>query len=297
MGAAPPEHFDLARVARQRAEEGYGFLLATNGSLVEEFDLSPDGIELGVLDFTAEEAHRAEHGWRISDFLRIYNLMNGQSFSPPEMAMPMWIMIDLGLMPSGFVIMTRERHQIDLDMAGDELDPETRRIMGELLALADRLGHRGPIPVAAYCAAPSARHDRWIGWSLCTAERGKRLGEIVKGLALKAYRAKVVLGVAQLTSPALRVHSRFGALRIVVAKLALHTAPHTFVYECDLRPWLSNRPEQLPPASFLLDPRDDDAVSQMQADIDHARAEYYVLAPGSLRVGGEARVPILRVGA
>ncbi|HTW97867.1 MAG TPA: hypothetical protein VMD59_03765, partial [Acidimicrobiales bacterium] len=111
----------------------------------------------------------------------------------------------------------------------------------------------------------------------------------------EAYGASVVLGVTQFTSPALRVHSRFGPLRILVASLELHTAERTFVYECDLAAWRGGGLPDEDEPSFLLDPSDSAALARMQDDIAARRAEFHVLPPGLLGGPGAARLPILRV--
>ena len=81
-----------------------------------------------------------------------------------------------------------------------------------VLAEAQRLHYDGPIPVAGYCAAPTPAPGAWVGWSLCSAIPG--LGTVAKGLALEAYRAKTLAGVAQFYDRALRVHRKFGPMEM-----------------------------------------------------------------------------------
>ena len=72
----------------------------------------------------------------------------------------------------------------------------------------------------------------WVGWSLCSAIPG--LGTITKGLGLEVYGARTLTGVAQFTDQALRVHRKFGRMRVVSAVLDLHPVPHTLVYRTDV---------------------------------------------------------------
>ncbi len=101
-----------------------------------------------------------------------------------------------------------------------------------MLAEADRLGYEGPIPVAGYCASPTPDRRAWVGWSLCSAIPG--LGTVAKGLGLLAYGARTLTGVTQFYDPALRVHRKFGPMRLLAAVLDLHPVHHTMAYRTDV---------------------------------------------------------------
>jgi hypothetical protein len=147
---------------------------------------------------------------------------------------------------------------------------------------ARRLGHDGPIPVAGYCAAPTPVPGGWVGWSLCSAIPG--LGTTTKGVGLEVYGARTLTGVAQFSDQGLRVHRRFGRMRIISAVLDLHPVAHTLVYRTDVH---ADDEDQSP--TFWMDSRDHDGQREMQAKIDAGTSQFYVLSPGLV----DDRVPIL----
>jgi hypothetical protein len=151
-------------------------------------------------------------------------------------------------------------------------------------------GYRGPVPVGGYCAAPSAEPGRWVGWSLWSLMPAVGLGKAAKALALSAYRAQKLDGVTQYDNSALKVHTEFGALKILVATVPFHTSPGSFVYQSDLTLPAGG---ELPEPTFLLDPFDYSRQRAMQKDIEAGRCEFYVLPPGHVRRDGRTYVPIL----
>jgi hypothetical protein len=116
------------------------------------------------------------------------------------------------------------------------------------------------------------------------------LGQTVKALAMSMYRVGKLNGVTQYDNSALKVHTRFGMLRIAVATVPFHTSPGSFVYESDF-----TLPAQItePEPSFLLDPFDYERQRSMQAAIAAGRAEYHVLPPGHVIADGMTYVPII----
>jgi hypothetical protein len=153
-------------------------------------------------------------------------------------------------------------------------------------------GYNGPVPVGGYCAAPSAAPGTWVGWSLWSLMPAVGLGQAAKALALSAYRAQRLDGVTQYDNSALKVHTRFGALKILVATVPFHTSPGSFVYESDFTAAFGaarNEP------SFLLDPFDYQRQSAMQKALEAGESDFYVLAPGHLVDDGKTYVPILEI--
>jgi hypothetical protein len=157
-------------------------------------------------------------------------------------------------------------------------------VLAAVLAEAERLHHRGPVPVAGYCAAPTPVAGEWVGWSLCSAVPG--LGTTVKGVALEVYRADTLTGVAQFTDQALRVHRRFGPMEIMAPTLDLHPVPHTMVYRTHV---YGPDSEQAP--TMWVDARDLDAQREMQAKVDAGTSRYFILSPGL----ADGQVPILEL--
>jgi hypothetical protein len=225
--------------------------------------------------------------WSMADLMRVYNVLNATAFGEKGIPLQNWVMIDLGLLPSAFLLVTlpaaRARAAVsdpgELTAAGRA---HVQRVLPAVLAEADRLGYEGPVPVAGYCAAPTPVSDGWVGWSLCTAIPG--LGTTTKGLGLEVYGARTLTGVAQFTDQAIRVHRKFGRMEIVAAVLDLHPVTHTMVYRTDVFV-----PDEGRAPTMWMDGRDLDAQRRIQAQIDAGTSRFYVLSPGLV----DDRVPIL----
>lgn len=280
----PLTRADLAGGAHQLLTDGYGLFLASNGAVLERLETSPFGVPVTALDFLASgPAH-----WSVADLMRVYNVLNATAFGDKGIPLQNWVMIDLGLLPSAFLLvtLTAERARATLsDEAGYAAERgRTVQVLGAVLAEADRLGYDGPIPVAGYCAAPTPVPGGWVGWSLCSAIPG--LGTTTKGLGLEVYRARTLTGVAQFTDQAIRVHRKFGRMEVVCAVLDLHPVPHTLVYRTDVH---EDDGDGTP--TVWMDARDHAFQQEMQAKIDAGASRFYVLSPGFVN----NRVPILEV--
>lgn len=271
----------LAHAGRLRAA-GYELWLASNGDVLRTLDLSPGDVALTPLDFLGPY----ERAWKLEDLMRTYNVLNATAFGAKGIPLQNWVMIDLGLLPSGFLLITLSRERAERARS-DPARPVREReriaeVLPAVLAEADRLEHTGPIPVAGYCAAPTPDRDAWVGWSLCSAIPG--LGTVAKGLALLAYGARTLTGVTQFYDPALRVHRKFGPMRLLAAVLDLHPVRHTMAYRTEV---FGPETELVP--TLLLDPRDHEAQWALQQRLDAGTHEYFILPPGLV----DDRVPIL----
>lgn len=285
---------DIIDAARRLRDDGYALWLASNGEVLRELDLRPGGIELTSLDFLGPY----DHEWKLEDLMRTYNVLNATAFGAKGIPLQNWVMIDLGLLPSGFLLITLERERVEAALAGDTegvhgpLAASARARIGEVLpavlAEADRLGYPGPIPVAGYCASPTPDRSAWVGWSLCSAIPG--LGTVAKGLGLLAYEARTLTGVTQFYDPALRVHRKFGPMQLLAAVLDLHPVRHTMAYRTDVfGPEPTGTDPDRPEPTLWLDPHDLDAQWALQRRLDAGTHEYFILSPGLV----EDRVPIL----
>lgn len=277
--------------ARRITDGGYELWLASNADVLDTLDLELSAgdegpVSLTPLDFLGPY----ERSWKLEDLMRAYNVLNATAFGAKGIPLQNWVMIDLGLLPSGFLLITLPREAAERSLE----DParsvhERERIAGVLpavLAEADRLGYEGPIPVAGYCASPTPDRRAWVGWSLCSAIPG--LGTVAKGLGLLAYGAQTLTGVTQFYDPALRVHRKFGPMRLLAAVLDLHPVHHTMAYRTEVFGPEDTGPAHAEP-TLLLDPRDLDAQWTLQKRLDAGTHEYFILSPGLV----EDRVPIL----
>jgi hypothetical protein len=275
---------DIATWARQLLTDGYELLLVSHRDVLKRLNASPFGLPVTALDFLAPRADT--QSWSVADLMRVYNVLNATAFGEKGIPLQNWVMIDLGLLPSAFVLVALPVQRAVAAMTDSRRsDVERRRIedvLGPVLAEARRLGYGGPIPVAGYCAAPTPVPGGWVGWSLCSAVPG--LGTTTKGIGLEVYAAGTLTGVAQFYDQGLRVHRRFGRMRVISAVLDLHPVPHTLVYRTDVH---ADDEDQSP--TFWMDGRDRDAQRNMQAKIDADTSSFFVLSPGLV----DDRVPIL----
>jgi hypothetical protein len=263
---------EIADSARTLLADGHELWLASNGAVLERLEREPFGLPVAPLDFLG----RDDAGWTIADLMRIYNVLNATAFGDKGIPLQNWVMIDLGLLPSAFLLITLPRARAAATAA-------TSPVLGPVLAEADRLGYDGPVPVAGYCAAPTPEPGAWVGWSLCSAIPG--LGTVAKGLGLQAYGASRLTGVAQFHDPALRVHRKFGPMRLRRAVLDLHPVPHTMVYETEV----FGTDDTSAKPTRMLGAHDLPAQRELQATLDAGDTEIFILSPGLV----DDRVPIL----
>jgi hypothetical protein len=275
---------DIATWARQVLTEGYELLLVSNHDVLERLNTSPFGLPVTVLDFLAPRA--GTESWSVADLMRVYNVLNATAFGEKGIPLQNWVMIDLGLLPSAFLLVVLPAQRAATAVTDSRRSAAERRrverVLGPVLAEAGRLGYDGPVPVAGYCAAATPVPGGWVGWSLCSAIPG--LGTTTKGIGLEVYAARTLTGVAQFSDQGLRVHRRFGRMRVISAVLDLHPVAHTLVYRTDVH---EDDEDQSP--TFWMDARDRDAQREMQAKIDAGTSSFFILSPGLV----DDRVPIL----
>ena len=273
----------VADAARVLLDDGYELWLASNATVIPRLDLQPCGIPITALDFLGPY----DHTWKLEDLMRVYNVLNATAFGPKGIPLPNWVMIDLGLLPSAFLLLTLSPERAAAAMTDPRRSVAERERIAEVLpaviAEAERLGHDGPIPVAGYCAAPTPAPGAWVGWSLCSAIPG--LGTVAKGLALEAYGARSLAGVAQFYDRALRVHRKFGPMELIAAVLDLHPVRHTMAYRTAVFAAETDGEEP----TLMLDPHDLDGQRELQAKLDAGTHEFFILSPGLV----DDRVPIL----
>jgi len=274
---------DIAARARALMADGYALYLCSNQDVLARLETSPFGLPVMGLDLLGPP----QNPWTEADMMRVYNVLNATAFGDKGIPLQNWVMIDLGLLPSAFLLVTLPPSAAETALAAAQRDPRrdhSARVLAAVLAEAGRLHYEGPIPVAGYCAAPTPVADEWVGWSLCSAIPG--LGTTVKGVALEIYGARTLTGVAQFTDQALRVHRRFGPMEIMAPTLDLHPVPHTMIY----RTAVHDREQDQTPTMWM-DARDLDAQREMQAKVDAGTSRFHILSPGL----ADGRVPILEL--
>ncbi len=281
----PNRTTELLKHVAKLNDLGVETLVVSGRSSLDQLDLSPFGVKLQAVD-----ALNHHEKWNLGDFLQLYNFMNGLAFGGRGMAMPHWVMVDLALLPSGIVMAGIKAGKLGAQLQSDRIDDRARGSIFALMAEAERLNYDGPLPVAAYCATPTVEPGRWIGWSLCSILPGLNLGHTVKKLALEAYRVRYLDGIVQYDNASLPIHTRFGALRLKMARLVVHPTPYSFMYETDLSLSASDWSQK---PSFLLRPFDTTKQLEMQERIDAHERSYFILPPGAVRKGHETFIPVL----
>ena len=274
---------DIAGRARALQADGYGLYLCSNQDVLAHLQTRPYGLTVNGLDLVGPP----QNPWTEADIMRVYNVLNATAFGDKGIPLQNWVMIDLGLLPSAFLLITLSRPAAEAALAdarGPRSRAHTENVLIAVLAEAQRLGHDGPIPVAGYCAAPTPVPGEWVGWSLCSAIPG--LGTTAKGVALEVYGARRLTGVAQFTDQALRVHRRFGPMEILAPTLDLHPVPHTMIYRTAVH---AEEDEHTP--TIWMDARDLDAQREMQAKVDAGTSRFFILSPGLV----DGQVPILEL--
>jgi hypothetical protein len=279
---------DFADHTGKLAGLGVEFFLASNETVRCQLNETPYGHKLSWLDFT----DTGERDWSVRDFLNLFNVINGIAFGDRGIPMPQWVMVDLILMPAAALIagLPQDEFAAMVERSTFRFDTDVKQLLRKVQEDMRASGYRGPVPVGGYCAAPSAEPGRWVGWSLWSLMPAVGLGKAAKALALSAYRAQKLDGVTQYDNSALKVHTEFGALKVLVATVPFHTSPGSFVYQSDLT---LPAGAVLPEPTFLLDPFDYERQRAMQKAIEAGTSEFYVLPPGHVRRDGKTYVPIL----
>src|SRR5687768_10757630 len=157
---------------------GYGveFFLASNETLRPHLNEYPYGHKLTWLDFT----DTAEKDWSIREFLNLFNVINGIAFGDRGIPMPQWVMVDLILMPAAALIAGLPQSSFTEVLETSAFDEDAKRHMRAVFDKAKQSAYNGPIPIAGYCAAPSAAPGTWVGWSLWSLWTSVGLGKALK---------------------------------------------------------------------------------------------------------------------
>ncbi len=249
--------------------------------------MNPLGVALTPLPFLTAD-------WHDDDLLRLWNQMDAYAFGPREMPMPNWVLVDHALLSSGLIIAACAEDRLDGILGHFNVTQSERGILNLLLADIHAQKYGGPVPIAGYCAAPTASHGRWMGWSMCSAIPHAGLGFAVKALGLEAYRAEVVTGVTQYDNLSLRSHVKFGPARIEAAVVDLHTAPGSLVYSSDIAAWRNGAgaSQTAPEPTFLVAASDRQRHLELQGLINAGRERLEIIEPGMIMRDGEYLVPV-----
>lgn len=186
------------------------------------------------------------------------------------LGMPAWVQLDCALLPSAFVGWALPGHALPEELRASLAAPSDDTL----------------VPVAEALAVPKATPEHWVTWSLCSVMRGHDLGFRAKLLALAAFRCTRATGIVQLDNPALRIHTRFGPLRLLSTWVPYHTRPEmTALYRLELpvsRLASLDRGETvaLPEVERWLPTADHEARRQMDVALRSGDETWWLLHPG-----------------
>lgn len=225
------------------------------------------------------------------DFGLIMNYTNQLAFGgETNMGMPLWVLLDCGILPSAVVGFGLCREDVSDELAAELKVPDD---------------YDGLVPVSEYCACPTLEPGCVSGFSLQAQLTGMGLGTRTKALALAVYGARSQVGVTQFDNPSIRVHSKFGVMKITATRPSIHThAMNSFVYRLEL-----------PARDVLLAMAGGDFSSTKQieapagqawsfdpsSEADHARLAglisdrqpVYIIPPGWRAVGDGCRLELI----
>lgn len=247
--------------------------------------LSIDGHELGehaLQYFFVDEAESATFG-------QILNFTNQLAFGgDTNMGMPLWVLLDCGILSSAVI-----GFGVSFEHADEALK--------ERLQIPE--GYTGLLPVSEYCACPTLEPGCVSGFSLQSQVTGQGIATRTKALAMLLYGARRQVGVTQFDNAAIRVHSRFGPMRITIHRPSLHThASNSFVYKLSLPS--PSRLAALARGEFdevdgvdavtlpvgerwMFDPSNESDHQRLR-ELVLAEEKVWIVPPGWERVGGDA---------
>ncbi|MFH1174757.1 MAG: hypothetical protein V1725_06500 [archaeon] len=182
--------------------------IAGNTANMAAYDLSPFGTPLHVIDVLDKKQQ---------PFLNLLHQLDGIAYGDKHLAMPRWVMLDCGLLPSAFVGVAYPAEQLP-------------SVVLEKFSLPHN--YTGLVPISTFCALPTphyAEKGSMVAHTLASVIPG--MGFPTKLLGLLTYKAKHITGITQYTNTAVRLHAKIAPLQLVNAQFLLHTAEHTFIYQ------------------------------------------------------------------
>lgn len=199
-----------------------------------------------------------------------------KAFQKSAMPMPRWVFYDCGIIPGfvcGFARKTSTLPESFVQSVGVNKAQEWT-------------------PLSLFIIIPTVREGEWVAHNLCTAnalveekDRLYALGFLTKAFGLWYANVEVLCGMTQWQSPAIRLHSHYGAFEILTAYTPIHSYARTLTYRSrlDFNYWsgfFEKRPqrdfENHREAGFSVDPRDDESLKALQRRIERGEGPYFL---------------------
>jgi len=265
--------------AKELIEKQYTVFIAGLASNAKDLNLKPFGIETTFIDVMNKENHV---------FLNLLNQLDGIAYGNKNLAMPKWVGLDCGLLPSAFIGLAKPAEKSDT------------KILEQFDLSAD---YTGLVPISEFCALPKLGNLEMVAHTLACIEPGKGLGLATKVLGLKIYNAQEIFGIAQYNNSAVKLHTKISDLELVSTTAPLHElSEQTFVYKCAIPKNLDDillkkhsatkLPKEYAGYDFLLDPEDANMKTMMQDVISSEIFKFYVVQPGQIYTNDKLYIPI-----
>ncbi len=199
-------------------------------------------------------------------FFELLNQLDGISYKDKGLAMPKWVSLDCGMLPSAFIGLAKPKAALDEKVLSKFELPE---------------GYDGLVPVSEFCAIPSVSGE-WVAHTLACVDNGKNLGFATKILGLKVYGATSMEGICQYDNPAIKIHTMIADLYLKSAMTPAHSEPDkTFVYTCTIdQESLASKLEEIPKGPSPLKDLSQECINEMQENISSGAKAYKIISPG-----------------
>ncbi|MCB0390992.1 MAG: hypothetical protein KDD58_06870 [Bdellovibrionales bacterium] len=209
--------------------------------------------------------------------------MEKRAFSESGMAMPRWVFYDCAIMP-GFV-------------AG--FAHKTKTLPLEMQVALGGKSDRQWTPISLFIIIPTMNEGEWFAHNLSSINtllskesRFYGLGFLTKCFGLWYANIETCCGATQWTSPALKLHSQFGAFEVLTAYTPAHDYAHTLTYRLKVDPvywegFFAKRPmgdfsKLYVEAGFSVNPYKEDSLISLQRKIEKHEGPFF-LSPYELR--------------
>lgn len=213
------------------------------------------------------------------EFAEQIYFMEGSAFGPSNMAMPRWVFYDCAVVPgfvAGFAMRTKA------------LPESVKKVMrfdpGQEWT-----------PLSLFIIIPTIMRGEWVAHNLCSInsllpekDRLYGIGFLSKAFGLWYANVETCCGITQWGSPAIKLHTHYGALEVVTAYTPVHSHARTLTYRVrvDTDAWekFFTRTEDLgflekyEPAGFQLDPLDDKSMIDFHTKIQKGDQAYFLSA-------------------
>lgn len=212
---------------------------------------------------------------------QILNL-ESKAFQKSAMPMPRWVFYDCAVMPGlvcGFARRTSTLSATFVKSVGVDINLEWT-------------------PISLFIIIPTAREGEWVAHNLCTsnslveeADQHYALGFLTKAFGLWYANVKILCGMTQWQSPAIRLHSHYGPFEVLTAYTPVHSYAQTLTYRCalDFAYWPGFFTKSGPKAGqaykysgFDVDPKNIESLKSFQRQIQDKKGPFY-LNPHEIR--------------